>query len=305
MYQKYHCLTCFICGFLILITAFLSTYVIQLLKAEVLTEKILKSGINYDAFRAMELNEDILNKSKHRIQHLLKKHPELNGYPYMDTIGYLTYSMLSNEFDGLNNSVVTEQTFLRGLPKVAVTSFYAELYDYYRGILTDLEYFPVPKILDGEADISYVDTWNGLRNYGGRRRHEGTDLMALNNVRGYFPVISITDGVIENLGWLEQGGWRIGVRAPEGGYFYYAHLDSFAPDLKAGDTIIAGQLLGFMGDSGYGSEGTVGKFDVHLHMGIYVRTKSGEMSVNPYQILKILEKNRTTYSYFNKMISKP
>lgn len=290
---------------LILITACISMYELQLLQAELLVKKIVHSGINYDAFRAMELDEDMLKSSEDRIQQVIKKHPELKGYPYMDTVGYLTYSMLANDYNGLNQGPISERTFLRGITKVAATSFYQELYDYYRGALMDIEYFPVPKLLDGTADISYVDSWNGLRNYGGKRRHEGTDLMAQKNVRGYYPVISITAGVIEKLGWLEQGGWRIGVRAPEGGYFYYAHLASFAPNLNVGDPILAGQLLGFMGDSGYGSEGTVGKFDVHLHMGIYVQTSSGEMSVNPYHILKFLEKNRTSYSYFNKNISNP
>jgi murein DD-endopeptidase MepM/ murein hydrolase activator NlpD len=120
--------------------------------------------------------------------------------------------------------------------------------------------------------------------------------MAANNIRGYYPIISITDGTIEKIGWLEQGGYRIGIRSPSGGYFYYAHLYSYAPELKEGDQVIAGQLLGFMGDSGYGSEGTIGMFDVHLHLGIYVETGTGEMSVNPYYILKMLEDNRTDYA---------
>ena len=39
--------------------------------------------------------------------------------------------------------------------------------------------------------------------------------------------------------------------------------------MKQGKTVKAGELLGYMGDSGYGKEGTVGKFPVHLHFGIY------------------------------------
>ncbi|MFT4145536.1 MAG: M23 family peptidase, partial [Mobilitalea sp.] len=88
---------------------------------------------------------------------------------------------------------------------------------------------------------------------------------------------------------------RIGVRTQEGGYFYYAHLFSYAPELQIGDTVLAGQLLGFMGDSGYGEEGTIGQFDVHLHLGIYVNSSIGEMSINPFQILKILETKRKLY----------
>jgi murein DD-endopeptidase MepM/ murein hydrolase activator NlpD len=145
----------------------------------------------------------------------------------------------------------------------------------------------------GAENINYDDSWLAPRSYGGNRSHEGTDLIAGNNTPGYFPIISITDGVVEKLGWLEQGGYRLGIRSPSGGYFYYAHMDTYAPELKLGDTVIAGQLLGFMGDTGYGPEGTKEQFDVHLHLGIYILSDNKEMSVNPYWILKILENNRT------------
>ena len=86
-------------------------------------------------------------------------------------------------------------------------------------------------------------------------------------------------------------GYRIGIRSPSGGYFYYAHLSSYERDWKEGDSIKAGEILGFMGDTGYGSEGTKGKFPVHLHLGIYIQTPySREMSVNPYWVLKAVQK---------------
>ena len=53
-----------------------------------------------------------------------------------------------------------------------------------------------------------------------------------------------------------------------------------------------------MGDSGYGPEGTTGMFDVHLHLGVYLRTDHyEELSVNPYWILRFLEKYRLEYAY--------
>ena len=58
------------------------------------------------------------------------------------------------------------------------------------------------------------------------------------------------------------------------------------------------ELLGFMGDSGYGAEGTTGKFAVHLHLGIYINDETGEeLSVNPYWVLKWLEKKRLYYQF--------
>ena len=56
----------------------------------------------------------------------------------------------------------------------------------------------------------------------------------------------------------------------------------------------AGDLLGFMGVSGYGKEGTVGKFPVHLHFVIYFTAGDKEISVNPYPILKAMEKPLST-----------
>ena len=52
----------------------------------------------------------------------------------------------------------------------------------------------------------------------------------------------------------------------------------------------AGDLIGFMGDSGYGEEGTVGRFAVHLHFGLYLDIGKKETSINPYELLRYLEK---------------
>ncbi|MCD7735636.1 MAG: M23 family metallopeptidase, partial [Lachnospiraceae bacterium] len=81
--------------------------------------------------------------------------------------------------------------------------------------------------------------------------------------------------------------YRIGIRSGSGGYFYYAHLDSYAREFAIGESVYAGEQLGLMGDSGYGGEGTRGRFAVHLHLGIYIRTEqSEEISVNPYWVLR-------------------
>ena len=123
--------------------------------------------------------------------------------------------------------------------------------------------------------------------------------MASNNERGYFPIISITNGVVENMGWLEQGGYRIGIRTEKGAYFYYAHLYSYIDGLKEGDKVVPGQIIGFMGDTGYSKvEGTTGNFAVHLHLGIYIETmNSGELSINPYSILRYLDDKILEYNY--------
>lgn len=161
-----------------------------------------------------------------------------------------------------------------------------------QAIWDDVTYFPVPEFTnDHNLTVSYVNTWMSERSYGGTRGHEGTDIMALKNERGIYPIISMTDGVVEKMGWLDKGGYRIGIKSPGGAYFYYAHLDSYA-NLTEGDVVKAGDILGYMGDSGYGEEGTVGQFAVHLHLGIYIYPNSEEVSINPYWILRYIEKNK-------------
>lgn len=120
--------------------------------------------------------------------------------------------------------------------------------------------------------------------------------MASENIRGLYPVVSVSDGTVTNIGWLEKGGYRIGITSNSGTYYYYAHLDSYA-NLKKGDEVVAGELLGFMGDSGYGPEGTKGQFAVHLHFGIYYQKDGKEISVNPYYVLLSLKNKKLKYSY--------
>lgn len=159
-----------------------------------------------------------------------------------------------------------------------------------QAVWDDLKYFPVAESSDNSRlSVSFEDSWMFDRSYGGERGHEGTDIMPCVNEPGRFPVVSMTDGIVESKGWLELGGYRLGIRAPHGAYFYYAHLDSYA-DIEEGDTINAGDLLGFMGDTGYGTEeGTRGKFPVHLHVGIYLYQNEQEISVNPYPALSYVQ----------------
>lgn len=156
--------------------------------------------------------------------------------------------------------------------------------------LTEPFVFPVEEVKGRpEADYSFEDSWNSPRTYGGERTHEGTDIMASVNERGIYPICSIGDGVVEKMGWLPQGGYRIGVRSENGVYFYYAHLAEYA-DLCEGDYVESGSLLGMMGDTGYSEiPGTTGNFPVHLHFGIYLNDESGaEFAVNSYPFLRYL-----------------
>lgn len=100
---------------------------------------------------------------------------------------------------------------------------YARICGYLSAVWDDLERFPVGTVAsDGNAGVSFADSWMQSRNFGGERGHEGCDIMASVNERGIYPIYSVSDGVVENVGWLRLGGYRIGIRSPSGAYFYYA-----------------------------------------------------------------------------------
>lgn len=135
-----------------------------------------------------------------------------------------------------------------------------------------------PKYLFPVRDKSYfADTWNADRD-GGKRKHKGTDIFAAQGT----PVYACSGGTVERLGWNSLGGKRVGIRGIDGFYYYYAHLDDYAPGLQEEKTIAAGELLGFVGHTG-NAEGTPD----HLHFGML--TPWGEW-INPYQFLRYWHK---------------
>ena len=165
-------------------------------------------------------------------------------------------------------------------------------------IREELMMFPIPQsVMHPEYQASFEDSWMSERTFGGERGHEGTDIMLNPDVRGLFPVLSMTDGVVEKKGWLPKGGYRLGIRSSGGIYYYYAHFYDYAEGIEPGTNVVAGQFLGFAGDSGYSNiEGTVGNFPVHLHIGIYYDDEEGiETPVNPYPFLASLEKKHLDY----------
>ncbi|MFC3883814.1 LysM peptidoglycan-binding domain-containing protein [Bacillus songklensis] len=130
----------------------------------------------------------------------------------------------------------------------------------------------------------YGDTWGASRQYGGDRVHEGTDIFAAKGT----PIYSSTDGRIVSYGWNQLGGWRITIKTNEGYSLYYAHMSKYATGLGVGVSVKKGQMIGYVGDSGYGPQGTTGKFVPHLHFGIY---DPHWKAINGYDNLRYWELN--------------
>ncbi|GIQ68411.1 M23 family metallopeptidase [Xylanibacillus composti] len=159
---------------------------------------------------------------------------------------------------------------------------FARIYEHFDRLDLHQHAFPLPV----RSEYSYRSTWGAARGWGGRRIHEGTDIFA-----GYgVPVRSTSYGVIEVMGWNRYGGWRIGIRDLNNHYHYYAHLSGFDKRWKEGDIVVPGDVLGWVGSSGYGKPGTQGKFPPHLHYGLYKDNGYTDWSFDPYPSLRQWER---------------
>ncbi|SLJ85705.1 M23 family metallopeptidase [Psychrobacter sp. DAB_AL43B] len=115
-----------------------------------------------------------------------------------------------------------------------------------------------------------TDTWGAARSQG--RSHEGIDIFA---DRGT-PIQATTQGIVSKVGDDRLGGRVVVVVGPGGAGHYYAHLEDYA-DISPNDWVNAGDIIGYVGDSG-NAKGT----PPHVHYGIYINGSA----VNPYPLLQ-------------------
>lgn len=271
----------------------ITVYLLQFITSSVTNKEISMTSNETERFRELRMSKEAI-KNWSDLSRDIEENPWKVLAVLMASFDFDLSRLPSND---IKNRYFTDVEYYETFKREELAALIAS----YEAIWADIQYFPIPVSTNPKAaTIAYEDSWKGERNYKDTTHlHEGCDIMTSNNERGYFPVVSMTNGVVEQIGWLEKGGYRIGIRSPCGGYFYYAHLYRYAKDFIIGEEVKAGELLGFMGDSGYSKvEGTVGNFDVHLHLGIYIRTEHyEEISVNPYWVLKYIEGSRTRAAY--------
>ncbi|MDJ0277028.1 M23 family metallopeptidase [Sphingomonas sp. 2R-10] len=129
---------------------------------------------------------------------------------------------------------------------------------------------------------SYIRDSYGEERAGGERRHTGVDIMAPAGI----PVVAAAPGTVEKLFYSEGGGGVTAyVRSPDRRLsYYYAHLAAYAPTLREGARVRAGDPIGAVGDTGNAGAG-----NFHLHFGIE-RLNPDEpwyrgRAINPYPLL--------------------
>ena len=107
--------------------------------------------------------------------------------------------------------------------------------------------------------------------------HQGTDIMAPAGT----PLFACERGLITRMGTDVLGGTKIWVKGESGTYYYYAHLSAFADGMHDGKVVEAGDVIGYVGDTGNAKGGAP-----HLHFEI---RPDGGPPVNPYPLLKIVD----------------
>lgn len=144
------------------------------------------------------------------------------------------------------------------------------------------------------------DDFGAQRTYGYTRPHLGHDMMAATGT----PVIAVESGVVEALGWNQYGGWRVGIRSFDSKrYYYYAHLRQnrpYAAGLSLGSTVKAGDVIGYVGRTGYSSKENVNNIQTsHLHFGLQLifdeseKECNNEIWIDVYPLTQLLSQNRS------------
>lgn len=126
---------------------------------------------------------------------------------------------------------------------------------------------------------SFGDSFGGPRPNVPGGWHHGEDIFAAAGT----PLLAVADGTLHTIGFTKIGGYRLWLRDTQGNEFYYAHMSAYSPLAVEGRSVQAGDVIGFVGDTGDAEGGSP-----HLHFEIHPAAMAGlgyDGVVAPYSIL--------------------
>lgn len=128
------------------------------------------------------------------------------------------------------------------------------------------------------GESSYADTYGGARGDVSGGWHHGDDIFAALGA----PVLAVARGTVFSVGWNRIGGWRLWLRDDQGNQFYYAHLSAYSPYAVNGAIVEAGDVLGFVGNTG-DARGTPYHVHFEVHpVGLLSLGYDGAVNPTPY-----------------------
>ncbi|HEX2040187.1 MAG TPA: M23 family metallopeptidase [Acidimicrobiales bacterium] len=127
-----------------------------------------------------------------------------------------------------------------------------------------------------DEPFSFVDTFGAPRMTGTQfeHRHQGTDIFAPYGT----PLRAVERGVVTRVGTDRLGGRKLWLVGASGTRYYYAHLSGYAPNVADGLVVEAGELVGYVGNTG-NAQST----PPHLHFEAH---PGGGPAINPYPLLR-------------------
>lgn len=150
---------------------------------------------------------------------------------------------------------------------------------------------------------THSDDFGVARSYGYKRKHLGHDMMGSVGT----PIVAIEGGYVEQCGWNQYGGWRVGIRSFDGQrYYYYAHLRKDHPynDIYEGKTVEAGEVIGYLGMTGYSAKENTNNINIpHLHFGLQLifdpvqKDGTNQIWVDVYPLINFLSKYRSEVQF--------
>lgn len=229
-----------------------------------------KYGGNFDSYKAGDMSEvaEIL-KSGDKTMAQVTKDMKYYSY-YKEAYGAVLGGMVG-EYKIKENGKWTKKYGLKAFHPIAKTFPYSD-----------------------------YDDFGVSRSFGYRRNHLGHDMMGQVGT----PVIAVESGYVKELGWNKYGGWRIGINSFDGKrYYYYAHLRQnfpYAKWIKEGSVIQAGDVIGYMGRTGYSNTENVNNIEqYHLHFGLQLifdesqREGNNEIWIDVYPLVRFLYQNQS------------
>ena len=188
----------------VLINVYLGIYI----DSEVLKKNCFPYETAFENFRDEEVSEEVINSFLYDFQHMEESDITEQKIKPAEDADFAKLSEYLAMYFALNNTCSDSDLLEENISfvKEHQPEKFELIQSKIEAMWTDAVLFPVGAIENEPgATVDFANSWRQSRTFGGDRFHEGCDIMASVNQRGIYPIYSVSDGVVENIGWLRLG----------------------------------------------------------------------------------------------------